>query len=237
MYNVSTREPWIKAVQKAFKSKYPEEDFRKIASKSMVGLLIIVIVKAEHVPKIGKFTESSASCGILGFVVNKGVVAVRFKIYIDYICFVNCHLAAHPNQVLRRNQDFADLHKRKLFSTAASRSLVAKNNRHESFTDSYWHIKGYLGIEDCDVLIWLGDFNYRVDMESQLVRIFVLHGQYDSVLSNDQTLIQKNNNQEYFSRYNEAEINFAPSYSFDTGTDNYDTSKKQRVPSWCDRII
>lgn len=28
-----------------------------------------------------------------------------------------------------------------------------------------------------------------------------------------------------------------PSYKFDIGTDLYDTSKKQRTPSWTDRIL
>lgn len=240
MYNVSTREQlWVEATKKAFKNRYPDEEYQRIASKSLVGLLIIVMVKAEHIPHVGKISETSASCGIMGIVGNKGAVAVRFKIYNDYICFVNCHLAAHPNQVLRRNQDLADLHKRLLFQIFGSRSLKAKvrKNRYESFTDSYWHMKGFVSIEDCDILFWLGDFNYRVDMEGQLARIFIQHGQIDSVLSNDQMVIQKNDGQGYLSKYSEAEITFAPSYSFDTGTDDYDSSEKQRVPSWCDRII
>ena len=199
--------------------------------------MIIVMVRGEHIPHIGKISLASASCGIMGIVGNKGAVAVRFKIYNDYVCFINCHLAAHLNQVLRRNQDFADLHKRLLFPLSSSRSLKVKKNRHESFTDSYWHMKGFASIEDCDILFWLGDFNYRVEMEGQLARIFVQHGQVDSVIQNDQMMIQKNNGQEHLSKYCEAEITFAPSYSFDIGTDNYDSSEKQRVPSWCDRII
>jgi hypothetical protein len=35
----------------------------------------------------------------------------------------------------------------------------------------------------------------------------------------------------------EGKINFPPTYKFDKGTLLYDTSKKQRVPSWTDRII
>lgn len=238
MYNVSLREQlWVEAIESACIKKYPKDGYQRITSKSLVGLLIIVMVKGEHVQHVGKVSAASASCGIMGIVGNKGAVGVRFKIYDDYVCFVNCHLAAHPNQVLRRNQDLADLHKRLLFPAPRSRSTKSRKNRHEAFTDSYWHMKGFVGVEDCDVLFWLGDFNYRVEMESQLARIFVQHGQIDSVLLNDQMKIQKDAGQTFLSKYNEAEITFSPSYSFDTGTDNYDSSEKQRVPSWCDRVL
>merc|ERR1712124_206889 len=32
--------------------------------------------------------------------------------------------------------------------------------------------------------------------------------------------------------FQEQQIEFAPTYKFDPGTDFYDTSKKQRIPSW-----
>jgi inositol-1,4,5-trisphosphate 5-phosphatase len=40
-----------------------------------------------------------------------------------------------------------------------------------------------------------------------------------------------------FPFFDELEIKFVPTYKFDNGTKNYDTSEKQRIPAWTDRVI
>ena len=44
-------------------------------------------------------------------------------------------------------------------------------------------------------------------------------------------------NGKVFTGYQEAPILFRPTYKFDIGTSVYDTSEKQRIPAWCDRIL
>lgn len=56
-------------------------------------------------------------------------------------------------------------------------------------------------------------------------------------MDNDQLCILMQSDNPLFTIYQEPPINFLPSYKFDTGTDQYDTSGKKRVPSWCDRIL
>ncbi|CEG77460.1 Putative Phosphatidylinositol phosphate phosphatase [Rhizopus microsporus] len=40
-----------------------------------------------------------------------------------------------------------------------------------------------------------------------------------------------------FPGYKEGLITFLPTYKYDVGTDIYDTSEKQRIPGWTDRIL
>jgi hypothetical protein len=38
-------------------------------------------------------------------------------------------------------------------------------------------------------------------------------------------------------KYCEGPLTFLPTYKFDHNCDVYDTSKKQRIPAWTDRIL
>ena len=206
--------------------------YKLVASRILVGLFIAVFCKADVAEQVTHVSTSSVACGVMGMVGNKGAVAVRLKLQNTYFCFVNCHLAAHSEQVYRRNQDMLDIHRRLQFSVTKTGS----DTKFDVLPDKYLGLIKTAGVDDCDVLIWLGDFNYRVDMESKLARIFIENGQIGPVLEKDQLRLEKAKGG-ILQKYTEAEINFAPSYHFDVGTDRYDTSEKQRVPSWCDRII
>jgi hypothetical protein len=58
----------------------------------------------------------------------------------------------------------------------------------------------------------------------------------DVLLENDQLRNQMVEFQ-VFKGFREHPIRFKPSYKFDPGTETYDTSKKNRAPAWCDRVL
>jgi len=72
-------------------------------------------------------------------------------------------------------------------------------------------------------IFWLGDLNYRVtELDPVKVKDLLKKSQFKPVLVKDQLNIQKEK-RKVFDGYLEGEINFQPTYKYDTGTDNWDS--------------
>lgn len=54
----------------------------------------------------------------------------------------------------------------------------------------------------------------------------------------DQLIKQKRENKAFGLRtFQESPLNFAPTFKYNRGTDQYDSSEKMRIPAYCDRIL
>eukprot|EP00798_Chlamydomonas_sp_ICE-L_P027604 gene27604-7241_t len=100
-----------------------------------------------------------------------------------------------------------------------------------------------IGIMDAELLVWVGDFNYRVASEYSQVIESVKNGELDKLLLVDQ-LKNEMAKRTVFHGMSEGPITFPPTYKYDKGIavgedghPTYDTSEKKRVPSWTDRIV
>ena len=88
-----------------------------------------------------------------------------------------------------------------------------------------------------DVIVWAGDFNYRIDGPNDEVRAAVARGDLDLLRPGDQ-LLREHAAGRTFRGMREAPIHFPPTYKFDKGLSRqYDTSEKQRTPAWTDRVL
>ncbi|RKP10570.1 Endonuclease/exonuclease/phosphatase, partial [Thamnocephalis sphaerospora] len=230
-------EEWCGAIEDALaqtKSKYA-----KLISRQLVGMLIVVYVKKDALNEVQEVTTTSIGCGLMGMVGNKGAVGIRLRFRDSYLCFINSHLAADAIQVQRRKQDYVEIVRRALFPNLA---LPANAQRPSSYSTASLtsYLPGstqkYLGVFDNDHLIWLGDLNYRVSLPHHDVKKQLKQGSMDTLLEHDQ-LLQQRRVKSVFEGFEEGTITFPPTYKFDVGTNNYDTSEKQRTPSWCDRIL
>jgi len=186
--------------------------------EQMVGVLLLVYVKPELAGLVRGVFADCVKTGFGGNAGNKGGVAVRMQLGGATVCIINTHLDAGQSKPEERNATYHEVLKglTTSFSTARGGPFAAPL--------------------DHDLCLWVGDLNYRLELPNDEVRRRIAARQWDSLLASDQLTIAQRNGSA-FSSFREATIGFQPTYKYDSGTSVYDTSEKQRVPSWTDRVL
>lgn len=196
-------------------SLHPKATYVKVESIRLMGILLIVFVKKDLVKYISNVATSSVATGFLKTYGNKGGVAIRFNIHETSICFVNCHLAAHLEECLRRNRDYHEIFARTMFDTFCPPKYIQNH----------------------DHIYWLGDLNYRIeDLSAEEIKLRISRDAFQTLLKHDQ-LIKQMQFGLVLEGFIEPKINFIPTYKYDPNTNDWDSSEKQRPPAWCDRIL
>ncbi|KAI9102450.1 Endonuclease/exonuclease/phosphatase [Phlyctochytrium arcticum] len=252
LYSDTTKEDeWCKAIEQALRGT--GKAFFKVASKQLVGMLILVYVREDEREKVSEVSAEYLGTGILGMMGNKGAASVRFRFYDSYLCFVNCHLAADASMVERRNQDYQEISRRIAFPLPTTYSDFTAYTHRNPWVSSYYEAaqngapvpaggpggatnRNVTSIYEADHLFFLGDLNYRIQLPESDVKSHVARGDVGPLLKFDQLLIEQEAKRA-FQGYQEAPITFQPTFKYDIGTDRFDTSEKRRTPSFCDRIL
>ncbi|KAL2177886.1 Endonuclease/exonuclease/phosphatase [Thermothelomyces heterothallicus CBS 202.75] len=196
----------------------------------LVGLFTCIFVKADLRERISNLSSAEVKRGMGGLHGNKGAIVVRFMVDHTSLCFVNCHLAAGQGAANARHNDIAAILEAQLLPPQRDPGV-----RIDSF------VGGGDGsmILDHELCLLNGDLNYRIDtMSRDTVVAAVKAGNLAKLLERDQLLVARRRNPGFRLRaFEERPIEFAPTYKYDVGTDNYDTSEKRRSPAWCDRLL
>ncbi|KAJ9629750.1 hypothetical protein H2203_002131 [Taxawa tesnikishii (nom. ined.)] len=209
------------------------QPYTLLHTASMVGLFSCVYVKSAIRSRIKHIHTAEVKRGMGGLHGNKGALILRLALDDTSLCLINCHLAAGQSQTIARNNDVAAI--------LEAECLPPLGPPLGSLPDSSLFVSGGDGsmILDHEICILNGDLNYRIDaMSRDTVVKAVLQRNLAKLLERDQLLLSRKKNPGFRLRaFSELPISFAPTYKYDVGTDEYDSSEKKRSPAWCDRIM
>lgn len=247
---------WCERLATAINSIDPATTYKLVHEKHLVGIMLCVFAKEAHVPFLTRVQGQTAGVGVLGLMGNKGGVSVRLQFHDTTLCCVSAHLAAHRDNVAGRNADFANILQRVAFvhepptaSELGALGEVAKLLDLEATAGYGGEVNSLgqrvFGILDHDVVLFCGDFNYRIAEGASTEEVFekVVHADWEWLRARDQ-LNQERAAGRTFVNFREggergATPPFAPTYKFQPGTSLYERrpDKKFRAPAWCDRIL
>lgn len=184
--------------------------FVNVSSVRLVGILLNVFVKRSVLQHIRYSINSWIRLGFFGLYGNKGASICTINVGGASICFINSHLSAHEHMNEARKQEYSKI------------------------VDSYLKFAD----QSCyDYLFFFGDLNFRIENSIENVKELIVKQDFNKLLEYDQLkqILKKNGTS--FNNFKEMQIKFPPTYKFDLNTNNYDTSAKKRIPSYCDRIL
>ena len=95
---------------------------------------------------------------------------------------------------------------------------------------------GEITVFDHAHFIWMGDLNYRIDLQREELLQHIDSKNWAPLLEADQ-LKHQIAQKKVFEGFTEGALAFRPTYKYDAGTDNFDSSRKMRLPAFCDRVL
>ncbi|KAJ0086469.1 hypothetical protein Patl1_09082 [Pistacia atlantica] len=145
---------------------------------------------------------------------KKGAVAIRINYKGIIMVYISCHLSAHARNVEERNSQ-------------------CRHISHEIFSNN---VNPYAN--RAHITVWLGDLNYRINgITTHPTRNLIQKDLHHKLLTSKDQLLQEAKRGQIFNGYCEGSLTFKPTFKYNVGSSNYDTSHKVRVPSWTDRIL
>ncbi|KAK8962083.1 Type I inositol 1,4,5-trisphosphate 5-phosphatase CVP2 [Platanthera guangdongensis] len=198
-----------------------------VASKQMVGILLMVWVRSEIRDDVKNIKVSCVGRGLMGYLGNKGSIAISMSLHQTSLCFVCSHLTSgqKDGDELRRNSDVMEIMRKTRFPRV---NRIGDEKSPETILEH-------------DRIIWLGDLNYRIALSYRTAKALVEMHNWKALLEKDQLRIEQRCGR-VFEGWSEGRIYFPPTYKYSNNSDRYagdelHSKEKRRTPAWCDRIL
>ncbi|PFH47162.1 hypothetical protein AMATHDRAFT_152813 [Amanita thiersii Skay4041] len=217
---------WYDRLVKEVRLAMPEVPYTVVYTESLVGLFSCIFIKASERLALRDVAVTTVKRGMGGRYGNKGGIVARLVIGDSSVCMINCHLAAGQNAVRRRNADITAILEEKAVFPPTEYPLAYTGGGDGSM------------VLDHEIVFVNGDMNYRIEHRREAIVSSVRTNEFTNLLAYDQLLREiKYNRGCRFRGFSEGPITFAPTYKYDTRSNEYDSSEKRRLPAWCDRVL
>ncbi|KPP75294.1 72 kDa inositol polyphosphate 5-phosphatase-like, partial [Scleropages formosus] len=170
--------------------------------------------------------HATVTTRIISQIKTKGAVGVGFTFFGTSFLFITSHFTSGDTKVYERILDYNKI----IEALALPKSLPDTNPYRSTSSDVTTRF---------DEVFWFGDFNFRLGKDRAGVEAILkddVESDMGPLLQYDQ-LSKEMKDGAIFKGFQEAPIQFLPTYKFDIGSDVYDTTSKKRIPSYTDRIL
>uniref|UniRef100_A0A8C8R8J6 Phosphatidylinositol polyphosphate 5-phosphatase type IV n=1 Tax=Pelusios castaneus TaxID=367368 RepID=A0A8C8R8J6_9SAUR len=189
-------------------------------------LYLSVFIRRDLIWFCSEVEYATVTTRIVSQIKTKGALGICFTFFGTSFLFITSHFTSGDSKVYERTLDY----NKTIQALALPKNVPDTNPYRSSPSDVTTRF---------DEVFWFGDFNFRLNKDRAGVDSILnqnLETDMSKLLQYDQ-LIKEMNDGAIFKGFQEAAIHFHPSYKFDIGQDCYDTTSKQRTPSYTDRVI
>ncbi|XP_075688621.1 phosphatidylinositol polyphosphate 5-phosphatase type IV-like [Rhinoderma darwinii] len=191
-------------------------------SSGLGVLYLTIFIRRELIWFCSEVEHTHVTTRLFHHVKTKGALGVAFTVFGTSFLFINSHMR------------FGAVHKRIQDYKTITEGLRLPQIIPERINSNALDVTSRF-----DRVFWFGDLNFQLKEDRKNVESLLknIKGRDMSSLLKHDHLNEAKNNGSIFVGFKEHTIEFLPTYKFDIGTDTYDTSEKQRVPSYTVRYL
>ncbi|XP_061788690.1 phosphatidylinositol polyphosphate 5-phosphatase type IV isoform X1 [Nerophis lumbriciformis] len=189
-------------------------------------LYLTAFIRRDLIWFCSEVEHATVTTRIISQIKTKGAVGVALTFFGTSFLFITSHFTSGDAKVYERILDYNKI----VEALSLPKGLPDTNPYRSTSSDVTTRF---------DQVFWFGDFNFRLGHDRAGVESIIecaAGGDMAALLEHDQ-LAKEMKDGSIFKGFQEARIHFLPTYKFDIGTDVYDTTTKQRTPSYTDRIL